>query len=128
MAKLSATSREPEEYAKATLSARDTREKVADQLRELVIEGDRMGGRAEVALRVQGLVEAERKIAEAKGRQQQAAENGLAQQEHVEAEREGRSALRAAVMNLAVAAGSWASALDYEAMQPATRPAEPVGI
>jgi VIT1/CCC1 family predicted Fe2+/Mn2+ transporter len=121
MAKLSATSREPEEYAKATLSARGTREQVAEQLRELVIEGDRMGGRAELAMRISSLVEAERQIAEAKGRQQQAAEHGLPQHEHALAEREGRETLRAAVMSIAVAAGSWAAALDYDARQPAAR-------
>jgi len=119
VSRLSATSREPEEYATATQGARATREGVADQVRELIVEGDRMGGRAEVAQRIMRVVEAEQRIAEAKGRQQQAAEEGMPQHKHQIAEREGRSALRAAAMNLAVAAGAWVAALDHEATAPA---------
>lgn len=111
--RLSATSREPEEWASATEGARRTREQAAEQVRSLIIEGDRMGGRTEVAARISRLVEAERLIAEAKGRQQQAREEGLPQQPHVEAEKEGRSALRAAVMSLSVAAGAWVAAIDH---------------
>lgn len=118
--KLSATSREPEEFARATLSARGTREAVGNQLRELVIEGDRMGGRAELARRIQYLIEAERRIEQARGRQQQAAEEGLPQNAHAQAEREARSTQRAAVMSIAVAAGSWVAAMDFEASRPAS--------
>lgn len=122
MARLSATSREPEEWANATLGARKTRADVADQVRELIVEGDRMGGRTEVATRISRLVDAERVIAEARGRQQQARENGLPMAEHYEAEKEGRASLRAAVMNLAVAAGSWVAALDHEETGRASAP------
>lgn len=129
MAKLSATSREPEEWAKATGSARATRVEVADQVRELIVEGDRMGGRTEVAQRIMRVVEAEQRIAEAKGRQQQAAEEGMPKHAHAEAEREGRSALRAAAMNLAVAAGAWVAALDHEQVSPSrSGSAEPAPI
>jgi hypothetical protein len=113
MSKLAATTREPEEWATATEEARALREGVADQVRALIVEGDRMGGREEMVLRIQRVLEAEQRIAEAQGRQQQARENGMALQRHVEAEAEGRSALRAAVMGLSCAAGAWVAALDY---------------
>lgn len=116
-AKLSATSREPEEYAAATAGARLTREQVADQVRELIVEGDRMGGRSEVALRIRRVAEAEQRIEQAQGRQQQAREEGLPVQTHREAEKEGRLALRAAAMSLGVAAASWAAALDHAQAQ-----------
>lgn len=133
MAKLSTTSREPPEWASGTKQARLTREQIAgtisDQVRELIVEGDRMGGRAEVAQKITRVAEAERRIAEAQGRQQQAAELGLPLSEHVAAERDGRSALRAAVMNLSVAAGAWVAALDHEATIPARNgTAEPAPI
>lgn len=112
-AKLSATSREREEYASATQAARKTRERVADQVRELIVEGDRMGGRAEVASRIGYLLEAERRIAEAIGRQRQAAENGMPQQPHRHDELEAREALRSAVMSLSVACGAWAAGMDH---------------
>lgn len=128
VSRLSATSREPEEWASATVGARRTRESVAEQVRALIIEGDRMGGRAEVAARIQRLVEAERLIAEAKGRQEQAAQEGLPAHEHAEAEREGRSALRAAVMSLSVAAGSWVAAIDHEQVASHRGSAEPAAI
>lgn len=113
MAKLSATSREPEGWATATQSARGTRKSVADQVRALIVEGDRMGGRAELTVRLQRLIEAEGRIAEAIGRQQQAVEMGSPVQPHREAEVEGRAALRSAVMEIAVAAGAWVAALDH---------------
>lgn len=124
MSRLSATSREPEEYATATEAARRTREGVAEQLRELVVEGDRMGSRGELTVRLQRLLEAERRIAEAKGRQQQAAENGSPVELHREAEREARGALRSAVMNLGVACGAWVAAMDHRSVtSPASREA-----
>lgn len=114
MSRLVSTSREPEEFAAATEDARRTRARVADQFRELIVEADRMGGRGEVALRVQRLVEAERRILEAKGRAEQAREMGNAVEVHREAEREGRGALRSAVMDLGVACAAWVAALDHE--------------
>jgi hypothetical protein len=116
MARLSATTREPEEYASATEQARATREGVAQQVCALIVEGDRMGGRAETVLRIQRVVEAEQRIAEARGRQQQAKEEGLPVQRHVEAEKESRLALRSAVMGLSVAAGAWVAALDHRSV------------
>lgn len=128
-ARLAATSREPEEWATATESARETRARVADQLRELVIEGDQMGARAQLVERIRGCAEAERRIAEAQGRQQQAAEEGLPQHEHRMAEREGRETLRAALMNLAVTAASWVAAIDHSATQSAASSSgEPAAI
>lgn len=92
---MAATSRDPEEWARATKAARVQREaaagEVADRIRkqvfELIVEGDLMGGRALVATRVRQIAEAER--------------------------REDEEALRAAVMELAVAAGMWVAALDF---------------
>lgn len=114
MARLSATSREPEEWANATDAARATRAEVADQLRSLVVEADRMGSRGEMTAGLQRLLEAEQRIAEAVGRQQQAEEEGLPIQPHREAEKEGRMALRSAAMNIGVAAGTWVASLDHE--------------
>lgn len=107
-----AVQQEAEEYAVGLASARRTREGVADQLRSLIVEGDRMGGREEVAMRIRHIVEAERRITEAMGRQQQAREEGLPVSGHVEAEREARRALRAAAMSLCVTSAGWVAALD----------------
>lgn len=92
---MSATSRDPEEYARATKAARVQREKaageIADRIREqvfeLIVHGDLMGGRALVATRLRQVAEAER--------------------------RGDKAALRAAVIELGVAAGAWLAALDY---------------
>jgi hypothetical protein len=111
---LRSTSREPEEFALATQVARRTRERVADQVRELIVEGDRMGGRAEVAQRITRLIEAETRIKQAKARILQAAEHGLPQQPHRHDEAEGRDALRSAVMSLAVACGAWCAGMDHD--------------
>lgn len=111
--RLAATSREPEEWAAATEDARVTRERVARQFHDLIVEGDRMSGRGEVVLRIQRLVEAERRIGEAKARQEQAREFGAAVEGHREMEREERRTLRAAVMDLGVACAAWTAAMDH---------------
>lgn len=113
---MSATSREPEEWAAATEDARRTRAGVAEQVRDLIVEGDRMGGRGEMALRLQRVIEAEGRIEQARGQQKQAEEMGTPVQPHRDAEKEGRSALRSAVMGLSVAAASWVAALDHESV------------
>jgi len=64
-----ATSRDPQAWAHATHVAREEREKVAGeigdriaaQVRELLIEGDTMGGRARFAAAVGDIVTAERR-------------------------------------------------------------------
>lgn len=92
---MAATSRDPEEWSRATKAAREQRVKaageVADRIREqvfeLIVEGDMMGGRALVATRLRQVAEAER--------------------------RGDTVALRAAVMELTVAGGSWVAALDF---------------
>lgn len=92
---LSATSRDPEEWARATQAARDQRRasagEVADRIREqvfeLIVDGDMMGGRALVATRLRQVAEAER--------------------------RGDKVALRAAVMELTIAGGAWVAAIDY---------------
>lgn len=118
MARLVGTSRDAEEYARATVQARRRREEtaanVAEQIRALIIEGDQMASRSVVAERIRQIVAAERKVDEARGRQAQAAENGMPVQCHRDAETESREVLRGAVMRLAVAAGAWVAALDAE--------------
>lgn len=92
-----ATSRDREEYARATEAARETRERVAgevagtiaEQIRELLIEGDIMGGRALVATRLRQVATAER--------------------------RGDDVALRAALIDGSVAFASWVASLDYRA-------------
>lgn len=112
---LRSTSREPDEFAAATEHARRTRERVADQVRELVIEGDRMGGRGEVALRIQRLIEAEEQVRQAQAGGEQAREMGNPIQPFRDLEKGGREALRSAVMGLAVGAASWVAAMDHAA-------------
>jgi hypothetical protein len=98
--RMAATSRDPEEWAKATGEARLSRREaarelallVAGQVEELIIEGDVMGGRALVGRRLAVVLEAER--------------------------RGDAAALRAAVMDLGAACGSWAAALDFERPEP----------
>lgn len=90
-----ATSRDPEGWARATEKARATREQVAgevalvigEQVAELVVAGDIMGGRAMVADRIRKVAAAER--------------------------RGDPSVLRSAWMELAVAAASCVASIDY---------------
>lgn len=92
---LAATSRDPDEWARATKAARAERERVAGEVADrirgqvfsLIVEGDMMGGRSLVATRLRQVAEAER--------------------------RGDQAALRAAVMDLTVAGGSWVAALDF---------------
>lgn len=93
--RMSATSRDPEEWARATEEARRVRDAVARevaaviavQVEELLIAGDSMGGRGRVAVALEHLVTAER--------------------------REDSGALRAATIELAVAGAAWTAALDF---------------
>jgi hypothetical protein len=78
--------REPEEWARGTEEAADARTNVAEQFTELLADLDRPGSRAHTAARLTLVAEAER--------------SG------------DPVALRAAVMELSVAAGSWVLALD----------------
>lgn len=103
-----------EEYIAASALAREVRQTVAEQLRELVIESDRMAGRGEVAARVQRVVDVERQIEQARGRQEQARLMGMPVAVHVAAEREWRGLLRDALMSASVACGAWVAAMDYQ--------------
>lgn len=95
MARPRATSRDPEEFARATEAARLTREAaasevaalIAEQVAALIVEGDIMGGPSLVATRL-------RAVATARAR-------------------EDSAALRAAWIDLAAAAGACVAALDY---------------
>lgn len=95
MARMGATSRDPEEWSRATVAARATREcaarqvaaAIAEQVEAVIVEGDIMGGRALAATRVRQVAAAER--------------------------RDDAVALRAAVVDAAAAFGQWAAALDY---------------
>jgi hypothetical protein len=95
VARPKATSRDPEEWARATEAARGTREAaaaevaahIADAVYDLIVAGDIMGGRALFAQRLAAIAVAER--------------------------RQDRLALRAAVMDGAAGLGAWAAALDY---------------
>lgn len=98
--RMAATSRDPDEWREATRAARATREEVAaqvvatlaDQVYELIMEGDIMGGRALVGRRLGQVLDAER--------------------------RDDQVALRAAVMDLIVAGGAWVAALDFTPPDP----------
>lgn len=91
-----ASSRDPQAWVRATSAARGTREgaarevagQIAEQVAALIVEGDIMGGRALLSTRVQQLVAAER--------------------------RGDPVVVRAAVIEVAVAAGAWVAALDFE--------------
>jgi hypothetical protein len=90
-----ATSRDPEEWARATEKARDVRAAaarevagtIAEQVEALIVDGDVMGGRAMFAARLAVVAAAER--------------------------RGDPRVLRAAVIDAAAALGAWAAALDY---------------
>lgn len=113
--RLAATSREPEDWAKATEAAREVRATVAAQLAELIISGDLMGGRGALTLRLQRLLEAESRVGTAQRARVHARQAGLPEAPAVRAEQEGREAIRAAVMEVAVCAGQWVAAIDFEA-------------
>lgn len=92
MGRMSATSRDPEEWARATEAARasraETAANIAGQLEALIVEGDIMGGRALFVTRVRQLAEAE-----ARG--------------------DSLDVVRAAVMEMVAAGGQWLAALDF---------------
>lgn len=109
--KMSATSRDPEEWAARTKAARATRERVAHevaealraqlpqladtiavQVAELIVVGDAMGGRSRIAVCIEQIVRAE--------------------------QRGDTDVLRSSVVELAVSAGAWVAALDFEMPEP----------
>ena len=106
-----------EEFSAATTLAREVRANVAEQLRELVIESDRMAGHGDVVKRIELLISAERRIAEARGRQMQAREQGMPVAVHVQAEREADELLRESLMQLGVACAGWVAQMDYRIEQ-----------
>lgn len=95
MGRRKATSRDPEEWARATEEARRTREEaaaevagvIASQVEELIVSGDVMAGRAVLAQRISQLAVAER--------------------------RGDPVVIRAALMEVAVAAGGWVASIDF---------------
>jgi hypothetical protein len=112
--RLAATSREPEEWAKATESARAVRAVVAEQLAELVVAGDKMGSRGGLTLRLEKMLEAERRVDTAERARVHARQTGVSDAPAVRAINEGRAAIRAAVMEIAVEAAQWVAAIDFE--------------
>lgn len=103
-----------EEYVQAMALAREVRAEAAEQLRDLIIDSDRMGSRGEVAERIQLLVNVERRLSQAQGQEVQARDLGMPTAPSVEAQRELRSLRRETVMGLALAAAGWAAAMDLE--------------
>lgn len=103
-----------EEYVAATAVAREMRGVVAEQLAELVREGDRMGNGTEVSGRIERVNFCLRRVAEAKGRQSRNRVMGMPVSSAVRDEAEFRELLRDAVMQLGVSCGSWVAAMDYE--------------
>lgn len=103
-----------EEYLHAAAVAQDVRERVADQLHDLVIEAGALGSDGELARAVNRIGQAKRQLNEARGRQQQAREMGLPVAPHVTAEREALTLLRQSVMSCGAACGLWCAAMDFE--------------
>lgn len=115
MAKLAATSREPEEWQRATAAARETRDVVAGQVAELIVAGDQMGSAATVNVRLEAVREAARRQTMARTVLAKAREMSLPVGPAAEAVEEARMVLRAAVMELTVAGAAWVAAMDHEA-------------
>lgn len=113
--RLSATSREPEEFARATEVARETREQVAAQVAALIIEGDQMGGRSAFGYRVRQVLEAEARIQTAERALVQARLSGQPEAPSVRAIAEGKEVRRSAVMDVCVSAAQWVAAIDHAA-------------
>lgn len=84
--RMASTSRDREEWAQNTATARAARANVAEQVAGLIVAGDIMGGRSRVAMALQAVASAE--------------------------QRQDEDALRAAWMDVAAAAGGAAAALD----------------
>lgn len=99
-------------------AARETRERVADQLHDLVLERSGVGSPGEFTAAVQHVGHVGRRLTEARGRQQQARELGLPLAPAVREEAEALELLRAAVARAGEAAGSWVVAMDLEAQRP----------
>lgn len=105
---------ETEEYQRAAAMAQEVRERVADQLHDLVIESGSLGSKGELAQAVERIGGALRQVNEARGRQQQARELGLPLGPHVTAEREALTLLRQSVMSCGAACGLWSAQMDLE--------------
>lgn len=103
-----------EEYQRAAAMAQEVRERVADQLHDLVIESGSLGSKDELAKAVERIGGAMRQVREAQGRQKQAREMGLPLGPHVTAEREARTLLRQSVMSCGAACGLWSAQMDFE--------------
>lgn len=105
---------ESEEYVERAAAERAIRILVANQARDLIASGDRLGSRGEFSTRLGLIVRAENQIAEAMGRNAQAREMGLPLTPSVTDEIEARELLRQAVMECAAAAAGWVVAMDFE--------------
>lgn len=112
--RLAATSREPEEWARATEAAREVRAAVAGQVAELIVSGDKMGSRGELTLRLEKLLIAESRLETARRARIHARQSGVSEAPARRAVEEGRETIRAAVMDIAVVAAQWVAALDYD--------------
>lgn len=86
---------------------------IAEQLAELVREGDQMGDGTKLRRRIERVVIVQGQILQAQGVQEQHRELGLPLGPAVRDEAEARDALRSAVMMVGVAAGEWVADLDF---------------
>lgn len=112
--RLAATSREPEEWARATEAAREVRAAIAGQVAELIVSGDKMGSRGELTMRLEKLLIAENRLQTAQRARVHARQSGVSEEPARRAVAEGHETIRAAVMDIAVVAAQWVAALDFE--------------
>jgi hypothetical protein len=101
-------------YGEVSALVRELRERVGDQLHDLVIEREQLGSQTELVRSIQHVGAVSKQVAQARGRQKQAQDMGLPVTPAVEEEREALSGLRQAVMSLGASCGAWVVQMDFE--------------
>lgn len=109
------TATDGEPYAEAQVLLRQIRERVADDVHDLIVERQEVGSQGEMVEQVRQVGRVAQRIVQARGRQMQAREMGLPLAAAVRDEREGMEVLRSTVMTLAGVCAAWVIEMDFEA-------------
>lgn len=97
-----------------TVAIRHARERVGDELHDVVVERESLGSQEEMIAAVRHVGVVSNRVVQARGRQQQATEMGMPVSQAVADEFEALGALREALVSLAGSCGAWVVQMDFE--------------
>lgn len=100
-------------------AVREIRETVGDQLHDLVIERQSLGSHEELVEAVRHIGRIGQQLSQARGREIQAREMGLAVSRSLSEQADALALLRSAVMSLGATCGAWVVKLDFDARRSA---------